>query len=141
MRHRKRGLVRYKLSRTAEHRRALLRGLAVALIKHKHIKTTLTKAKALRSYIEPLITRARKDTTHNRRLIFATLKDKHAVKELFSEIAPRVMNRPGGYTRIVKLGHRRGDNARVALVELVDFNENFLSARGQKQDTGSARSG
>lgn len=141
MRHRKRGLVRYKLSRKAEHRKALLRSLAVALIKHKRIRTTLIKAKALRPFIERLITRAKKDTTHNRRLVFAKLQDKHAVKELFSEVAPRVMERPGGYTRIVKLGHRRGDSARMALIELVDFNEDFLAARGQKRNKASAESG
>lgn len=116
------------LSRTASHRKALLSNLANALIKHKRIVTTLAKAKALRIYIEPLITKTKKNETkeqimHNHRLVYSSLQDKETVKELFTVIAPKVAGRPGGYTRIIKLGKRLGDNAETALIELVDFNE------------------
>nr|BAL57822.1 50S ribosomal protein L17 [uncultured Bacteroidetes bacterium] len=110
------------LGRKKAHREALLRNLALSLIKHKRIVTTLAKAKALRRYIEPLLTRAKKDTLANRRLLFAYLQNKEAIKELFSTIAPEIMNRPGGYTRILKLGPRHGDGAEMAIIELVDFN-------------------
>ena len=116
------------LSRTASHRKALLSKLAIQLIAHKRITTTLAKAKALRTYIEPLITKTKKNETkevisHNHRLVFSYLNDKQAVKELFTVVAPKVAGRPGGYTRIIKLGKRIGDNAEVAMIELVDFNE------------------
>ena len=120
MRHTKRG---YKLGRTASHRKATLSALVGALIRHKQIRTTLTKAKAARQFVEPLITRAREDTTHNRRLVFSHLQDKYAVTELFDEVAERVGDRPGGYTRIIKLGPRKGDGAEMAFMELVDYNE------------------
>ncbi|MFT3980352.1 MAG: 50S ribosomal protein L17 [Ferruginibacter sp.] len=116
------------LSRTASHRRALLANLGSQLITHKRITTTLAKAKALRTYIEPLITKTKanesKETImHNHRIVFSYLNDKNAVKELFTVVAPKVAGRPGGYTRIIKLGARTGDNAELALIELVDFNE------------------
>jgi len=116
------------LSRTASHRKALLKNLGAQLIQHKRITTTLAKAKALRIYIEPLITKTKNNDTkeaimHNHRIVFSYLNDKDAVKELFTVIAPKVANRPGGYTRIIKLGTRTGDNAEVAMIELVDFNE------------------
>ena len=116
------------LSRTASHRKALLSNLAIQLIAHKRITTTLAKAKALRTFIEPLITKTKKTETkeaisHNHRLVFSYLNDKQAVKELFTVVAPKVASRPGGYTRIIKLGKRIGDNAEVAMIELVDFNE------------------
>jgi large subunit ribosomal protein L17 len=120
MRHAKKG---YKLGRTASHRRATLSALSGALIRHKQITTTLTKAKSLRLYIEPLITRAREDTTHNRREVFRHLMDKRAVTELFEEIAEKVGDRPGGYTRVIRLGQRSGDAAEMAIIELVDYNE------------------
>jgi large subunit ribosomal protein L17 len=116
------------LSRTASHRKALLSNLASQLIEHKRITTTLAKAKALRTYIEPLITKTKKTDTkevisHNHRLVFSYLNDKQAVKELFTVVGPKVASRPGGYTRIIKLGKRIGDNAEIAMIELVDFNE------------------
>ncbi|MFT3935627.1 MAG: 50S ribosomal protein L17 [Chitinophagaceae bacterium] len=110
------------LSRTASHRKALLSNLAAQLIQHKKIVTTLAKAKALRVYIEPLITKAKENTTHQRRIVFSYLQDKEAVTELFSTISEKVAGRPGGYTRIIKLGKRVGDNAETAFIELVDFN-------------------
>ena len=111
------------LSRTASHRKALLTNLAIELIRYKRIVTTHTKAKALRTWIEPLITRAKSNTTHNRRVVFSYLQNKEAVKELFDVIAEKIASRPGGYTRILKLGIRVGDNAEQAMIELVDFNE------------------
>jgi large subunit ribosomal protein L17 len=116
------------LSRTASHRKALLKNLGSQLIMHKRITTTLAKAKALRTYIEPLITKTKNNDSkeaimHNHRIVFSYLNDKDAVKELFTVIAPKVASRPGGYTRIIKLGTRTGDNAEVAMIELVDFNE------------------
>jgi large subunit ribosomal protein L17 len=127
------------LSRTASHRRALLANLAKALIKHKRIRTTLAKAKALRKYVEPIINRAKYDTTHSRRVVFSYLQDKHSVKELYSNIREKIYERPGGYTRILKLGPRPGDFAEMALIELVDFNEfiedktKSLSSRARKR--------
>jgi len=118
-----------KLSRTSEHRKALMANMASSLIKHKRIQTTLAKAKALRMFVEPLITRSKSDTTQSRRLVFSYLKDKEAVAELFRDISVKVANRPGGYTRILKTGTRAGDAAEMCLIELVDFNENMLSAK------------
>lgn len=111
------------LSRTASHRKALLSNLAIELINHKRITTTLAKAKALRVYVEPLLTRAKDDSTHNRRIVFSYLQNKEAIKEIFGAVSEKIANRPGGYTRIIKLGKRVGDNAETALIELVDFNE------------------
>jgi large subunit ribosomal protein L17 len=110
------------LGRTTAHRKALLSNLACQLIEHKRIVTTLAKAKSLRTYVEPLITKSKNDTVHNRRLVFSKLQDKEAIKELFSAISDKVATRPGGYTRIIKLQHRMGDNADMAMIELVDFN-------------------
>jgi len=122
------------LSRTASHRRALLSNLASQLIAHKRIVTTLTKAKALRIYVEPLITKGKENTTHQRRVVFSYLQDKEAVQELFSTIAEKVGGRPGGYTRIIKLGARTGDNAETAMIELVDFNEIYGKGKGEAKD-------
>lgn len=112
-----------KLGRSTSHRKATLQALAVALVKNKSIKTTVTKAKALRGFVEPLITKSKTDTTHNRRQVFASLQDKASVTELFTEIAPQVGDRPGGYTRVLKLGFRLGDGAELAVIELVDYND------------------
>lgn len=120
MRHRKKGK---KLGRTSSHRKATLQALSSALIEHKKIKTTVSKAKALRPFVEPLITRAKDDTEHNRRQVFRRLQSKEAVKELFNEIGDMVGDRPGGYLRIVKLGKRSGDGTEEAVVELVDYND------------------
>ena len=117
------------LSRTATHRRAMLSNMATSLIMHKRITTTLAKAKALRVYIEPLITRSKDDSTHSRRVIFSYLQSKEAVTELFRDISVKVADRPGGYTRIIKLGTRLGDNAEMAMIELVDFNLNLLGVK------------
>lgn len=111
------------LGRKAGHRSALLSNLACSLILHKRINTTLAKAKALRKYVEPLITKSKDDTTHSRRTVFSYLGNKEVVSELFRDVAPKIANRPGGYTRIIKLGNRLGDNAEMAMIELVDFNE------------------
>ena len=111
------------LGRTDSHRKAMLANMASSLILHKRITTTLAKAKALRTYVEPLITKSKNDTTHSRRTVFSYLKDKETVTILFREVAEKVASRPGGYTRIIKLGNRLGDNAEMALIELVDFNE------------------
>ena len=125
------------LSRTASHRRALLSNLAIQLITHKKIVTTLAKAKSLRTYVEPLITKAKDNTTHQRRVVFSYLQDKEAITELFDTIAAKVAGRPGGYTRIIKLGARVGDNAETALIELVDFNEIYGKGKGEaKEATG-----
>ncbi|MCC7050578.1 MAG: 50S ribosomal protein L17, partial [Bacteroidia bacterium] len=111
------------LSRTSAHRKALLSNLATSLITHKRIFTTIAKAKALRKFVEPILTRAKNDTTHSRRMAFSDLKNKDAVSILYREIAAKIATRPGGYTRIIKTGPRQGDNAEMAMVELVDFNE------------------
>jgi large subunit ribosomal protein L17 len=124
------------LSRTASHRRALLSNLAVQLIEHKRIVTTLAKAKALRVYVEPLITKAKENTTHQRRVVFSYLQDKHAITELFGPVAEKIAGRPGGYTRIIKLGARVGDNAETAMIELVDFNEIYGKGKGEAKETG-----
>lgn len=120
------------LSRKKGHRDALLANLAIALIQHKRIFTTVAKAKALRVYAEPLITRSKKDDTQNRRIVFSYLQNKEAVKELFGAIAEKVASRPGGYLRILKTGHRLGDNAEMCMIELVDFNENMLESTAKK---------
>src|SRR5580765_200470 len=123
------------LSRTASHRKALLSNLACQLIEHKKIVTTLAKAKALRVYVEPLITKGKENTTHQRRVVFSYLQDKDAVKELFSTVAEKVAGRPGGYTRVIKLGTRPGDAAEQALIELVDFNEIYGKGKGEAKET------
>lgn len=122
------------LSRTASHRKALLSNLACELIAHKRIVTTLAKAKALRIYVEPLITKGKENTTHQRRVVFSYLQDKEAITELFSTIAEKIGGRPGGYTRILKLGARTGDNAEMALIELVDFNEVYGKGKGEAKE-------
>jgi len=111
------------LGRTTSHRKAMLANMTCSLIEHKRINTTVAKAKALRVFAEPLITKSKADTTHNRRIVFSYLRDKFAVTELFKEISVKVADRPGGYLRIIKLGNRQGDNAPMAMVELVDYNE------------------
>ena len=113
------------LGRTADHRKAMLANMAISLIMHKRITTTLAKAKALKMYVEPLITRSKNDTTTSRRVVFRYLQNKYAVTELFKEISAKVADRPGGYTRIIKLGLRKGDAAEMAFIELVDFDENM----------------
>ena len=122
------------LSRTKAHRDALLSNLACQLIEHKRIVTTVTKAKALRIYVEPLITKSKTNTTHERRVVFSYLQDKEAIKELFSAVAEKVGGRPGGYTRVIKLGTRPGDNAEKALIELVDFNEIYGKGKGEAKE-------
>ena len=122
------------LGRTNSHRKALLSNLACELIAHKRIVTTLAKAKALRVYVEPLITKGKENTTHQRRVVFSYLQDKEAINELFSTIAEKVGGRPGGYTRVIKLGTRQGDNAETALIELVDFNEIYGKGKGEAKE-------
>jgi large subunit ribosomal protein L17 len=117
------------LGRTSTHRRAMLANMACSLIKHKRINTTVVKAKALRMYLEPLLTKAKEDSTHSRRVVFSYLQDKEAVTVLFREVSVKIASRPGGYTRILKTGSRIGDNADMCLMELVDFNENLLAAK------------
>ena len=129
------------LSRKKGHREALLSNLAISLIMHKRIFTTLAKAKALRVYVEPLITRCKKDEMNNRRLVFSYLQNKEAIKELFGVVSEKVGDRPGGYTRILKTGHRLGDNAEMAMIELVDFNENMLAEKATKAKTRRSRRG
>ncbi len=126
------------LSRTKAHRDALLSNLACQLIEHKRIVTTLAKAKALRIYVEPLITKGKTNTTHQRRIVFSYLQDKAAIVELFSAIAEKVAGRPGGYTRIIKLGARTGDNAETAMIELVDFNDVYGKGKGEAK-TGAKK--
>lgn len=125
------------LGRTSSHRKAMLSNMAASLIKHKRINTTLAKAKALRVYVEPLITKCKEDSTHNRRTVFAYLRDKDAVTELFRTVSPKVADRPGGYTRIIKMANRLGDNAEMAYIELVDFNELLLAVKAEKADRKS----
>ena len=121
------------LSRKSGHRKALLANMAVSLIEHKRITTTLAKAKALKMYVEPLVTKSKEDTTHSRRMVFSYLKNKEAVKELFGTISPKIASRPGGYTRILKVGFRHGDAAEMALIEFVDFNEAALASSPKKE--------
>ena len=123
------------LGRTASHRNALLINLSCQLFQHKKIVTTLAKAKALRPFVEPLITKAKENTTHQRRLVFSRLQDKIAVKELFDVISPKIAARPGGYTRVIKLGKRVGDNAEMAMIELVDYNEIYGKGIGEATTT------
>ena len=121
------------LGRQKAHRKAMLANMACSLIEHKRINTTEAKAKALRQYVEPLITKSKNDTTHNRRIVFSHLKNKFAVTELFKEVSVKVADRPGGYVRIIKLGNRQGDNASMAMVELVDYNEVYSPNGGKKK--------
>ena len=121
------------LGRTNTHRKAMLANMASSLIEHKRINTTVAKAKALKQFVEPLVTRSKEDTTHNRRVVFRALRNKYAVTELFRIISEKVGDRPGGYTRIIKLGNRLGDNADMALIELVDFNEVYETDKPKKK--------
>ncbi len=134
MRHRKKF---NHLGRKTAHRKAMLSNMAISLIEHKRIKTTVAKAKALRSFVEPIINRSKDDTTHSRRMVFRKLQNKHAVNELFREISQKIAEREGGYTRILKTGARLGDNAEMCIIELVDYNENYFS--GQAADTKRKR--
>ena len=138
MRHRKK--INH-LSRKSAHRKAMLANMATSLIMHKRINTTLAKAKALRVYIEPLITKSKEDTTHSRRVVFSYLQSKEAITELFREISAKVADRPGGYTRIIKTGSRLGDNAEMCMMELVDYNENLLGEKDQKKAKTTRRRG
>ncbi|HLS10673.1 MAG TPA: 50S ribosomal protein L17 [Flavobacteriaceae bacterium] len=130
MRHRNKG---NKLGKTSPHRKAMLANMGCSLIEHKRINTTVTKAKALQQYIEPVITKSKNDTTHNRRIAFSYLRQKDAVTTLFREIAVKIGDRPGGYTRIIKLGNRQGDNAPMAMIELVDYNELYNPGKATKR--------
>ena len=127
------------LGRTASHRNALLINLTCQLFQHKKIVTTLAKAKALRPFVEPIITKSKENTTHQRRVVFSRLQDKAAVKELFDVISPKIASRPGGYTRVIKLGRRVGDNAELALIELVDYNEIYGKGIGEAETKGVKR--
>ena len=127
------------LGRKTAHRKAMLANMACSLIEHKRINTTVAKAKALRTFVEPLITKSKADTTHNRRIVFSYLRDKYAVTELFREVSVKVADRPGGYVRIIKLGNRQGDNAPMAMVELVDYNE-IYNPKGKKAKKTTRRS-
>src|SRR5882762_10388683 len=127
------------LGRKTAHRKALLSNLTIQLITHKRIVTTLAKAKALRTYVEPLITKAKENTTHQRRVVFSHLQDKVAITELFGPVAEKVAGRPGGYTRIIKLGARVGDNAETAMIELVDFNDIYGKGKGEAKETAGKK--
>jgi large subunit ribosomal protein L17 len=127
------------LGRTSSHRKAMLSNMATSLIIHKRITTTTAKAKALRTFVEPLITKSKEDSTHSRRVVFSYLKDKTAVAELFREVSPKVAERPGGYTRILKIGNRIGDNADMCILELVDYNEAMLGGEAAKTKTTRRR--
>lgn len=134
------------LGRKTAHRKAMLANMACSLIEHKRINTTVAKAKALKQFVEPLVTKSKEDTTHNRRIVFSRLRQKDAVTQLFRDVAVKVGDRPGGYTRIIKLGNRLGDNADMALIELVDYNETYnvgkatkkKSTRRSRRSTGAA---
>lgn len=128
------------LGRAASHRNAMLANMACSLIKHKRITTTVAKAKALKKFVEPLITKAKDDTTNSRRVVFSNLQDKYAVTELFKEISVKIADRPGGYTRIIKTGNRLGDNAEMCFIELVDYNENMAKEKVAKKATRTRRS-
>lgn len=121
------------LGRKTAHRKSMLANMACSLIEHKRINTTVAKAKALKRFVEPLVTKSKEDTTHNRRIVFSRLRQKDAVTELFREVAVKVGDRPGGYTRIIKLGNRLGDNAEMAMIELVDYNELYNAGKPKKQ--------
>ena len=123
------------LGRKSGHRKAMLANMATSLILHKRIETTVAKAKALRMYVEPLISKSKEDSTHSRRVVFSYLKNKYAVTELFREVAPKIAERPGGYTRVLKTGFRKGDGADLAIIELVDFNEAALASTPDKKET------
>lgn len=129
------------LSRQKGHRTAMLANMACSLIEHKRINTTVAKAKALKQFVEPLITKSKDDTTHNRRIVFAYLRSKYAVTDLFRDVAAKVGDRPGGYTRIIKVGNRLGDNADMAMIELVDFNELYNGGKKEVKKTKSRRGG
>jgi large subunit ribosomal protein L17 len=129
------------LGRKTAHRAAMLSNMACSLIQHKRISTTVAKAKALRGYVEPLITKSKTDSTHSRRMVFSYLKQKEVVSELFRDVAPKVAGRPGGYTRIIRTGYRLGDNAEMCIIELVDFNELMLNATDAKKTTRRSRRG
>ena len=129
------------LGRKSAHRKAMLSNMANSLIFHKRITTTVAKAKALKMFVEPLITKAKNDTTHSRRIVFSVLKSKSAVAELFRDVADKVGDRPGGYTRVLKTGNRLGDNAEMCIIELVDYNENMLSAKEDKSKKRRSRRG
>ena len=129
------------LGRKSAHRKAMLSNMATSLLIHKRIKTTVAKAKALRLYVEPLITKSKTDSTHSRRIVFSYLRSKEAVTELFREISMKVADRPGGYTRIIKLGNRLGDNAEMCMIELVDYNEHMLSTKETKKKSRRSRRG
>jgi large subunit ribosomal protein L17 len=127
------------LGRKSADRKAMMANLATSLILHKRITTTTAKARALRTYVEPLITKSKEDSTHSRRMVFSYLENKEAVSELFREVAPKIAGRPGGYTRILKTGSRPGDASEMCIIELVDFNENMLAAEGGKAKTSRRR--
>lgn len=127
------------LGRTSSHRKAMLSNMSASLILHKRISTTLAKAKALRVYVEPLLTKSKQDTTHSRRIAFSYLQDKEAATILFRDVAPKIANRPGGYTRIIKLANRLGDNAEMCIIELVDFNELMLKDKTPKKAATTRR--
>ena len=129
------------LGRQTAHRKAMLANMACSLIEHKRINTTTAKAKALKQFVEPLITKSKEDTTHNRRVVMSRLRQKDAVAELFRDVAAKVADRPGGYTRIIKLGNRLGDNADMAMIELVDYNELYTAGRPEKKTRRSRRGG
>jgi large subunit ribosomal protein L17 len=129
------------LGRQTAHRKAMLANMACSLIEHKRINTTVAKAKALKQYVEPMITKSKTDSTHNRRLVMAKLRQKDAVTELFRDVAAKVGDRPGGYTRIIKLGNRLGDNADMAMIELVDYNELYNAGKPAKKTTRRSRRG
>ncbi len=130
------------LGRQTAHRKAMLANMACSLIEHKRINTTVAKAKALKQFVEPLVTKAKSDTTHNRRIVFSRLRQKDAVTELFKEVSVKVGDRPGGYTRIIKLGNRLGDNADMAMIELVDYNEIYNAGKAvKKKSTRRSRRG
>ena len=130
------------LSRKSAHRKAMLANMACSLIEHKRINTTVAKAKALKQFVEPLVTKSKEDTTHNRRIVFSRLRQKDAVTELFKEVSVKVGDRPGGYTRIIKLGNRQGDNADMAMIELVDYNDIYNAGKTvKKKSTRRSRRG
>ena len=129
------------LGRQTAHRKAMLANMACSLIEHKRINTTVAKAKALKQFVEPMITKSKSDTTHNRRIVMSKLRQKDVVAELFRDVAPKIGDRPGGYTRIIKLGNRLGDNADMAMIELVDYNELYNAGKAPKKTTRRSRRG
>ncbi|WP_298555359.1 50S ribosomal protein L17 [uncultured Algibacter sp.] len=129
------------LGRQTAHRKAMLANMACSLIEHKRINTTVAKAKALKQFVEPMITKSKVDTTHNRRIVMANLRQKDAVAELFRDVAAKIADRPGGYTRIIKLGNRLGDNADMAMIELVDYNEIYNAGKKEKKTTRRSKRG